>query len=237
MVSPPHWLFTWTWIYSITTDSSLFIWLHGGLILLILIYVDDIIVTENRGPAKQHLLIDLNRIFATKDLGPLHFFLGLYSWAKASIFGIFYTSPKWMVQNHWVLLQLVLDRVRSLYKSLAHTAAELAWIRMLLKDLSVFLNHPPVIFCDNINAIYLASNSVHHARTKHVKVDYHYVSKKVIQRDLQVSYVASVDQIADIFTKGLTSARFKILRSKLHVQKCRPTWGGVSANPNLNHSY
>lgn len=44
--------------------------------------------------------------------------------------------------------------------SLALTAAELFWIRMVMKDLGIFLNIPPIIYCDNISAIALAFNPV-----------------------------------------------------------------------------
>lgn len=42
----------------------------------------------------------------------------------------------------------------------ALTAAELFWIRMVMKDLGIFLNIPPIIYCDNISAIALAFNPV-----------------------------------------------------------------------------
>lgn len=98
------------------------------------------------------------------------------------------------------------------YKSLAHTAAKMSWIRTLLKDLHAFLHCRPIIWCDNISAISLASNPVFHARSKHIEVDYHFVSEKVLRKDLSVHYVASQDQVADIFTKGLHPRRLQYLR-------------------------
>ena len=61
------------------------------------------------------------------------------------------------------------------YRALASGAAELAWIRQVLCDLGVVLPHAPTIWCDNTSAIALASNPVFHSRTKHIKVDYHFV--------------------------------------------------------------
>ncbi|KAF5475788.1 hypothetical protein F2P56_007558, partial [Juglans regia] len=65
------------------------------------------------------------------------------------------------------------------YRSLALVTAELYWMRMLFKELNIVLAKCPLIRCDNIGAIALASNPVFHARTKHIEVDYHFVREKV----------------------------------------------------------
>ena len=88
---------------------------------------------------------------------------------------------------------------------------------MLLRDLCIFLPECPTIWCDNISALSLASNPVYHARTKHIEVDYHFVREKVLRKDLNVQYVSSADNVADIFTKGLHPRRFQYLRGKLKV--------------------
>ena len=61
------------------------------------------------------------------------------------------------------------------YKTLAHTAADITWERYILKDLNVFLPHPPMIHCDNMYAISLSANPVFHSRIKHLDTDYHFV--------------------------------------------------------------
>ena len=101
------------------------------------------------------------------------------------------------------------------YRALASTAAELYWIRMLLRDLGIFLSTPPLMWCDNVSALAIASNPVFHARTKHIEVDYHFVREKVLRKDLMVKFISSNDQLADLFTKGLPSFRFHWLTSKL----------------------
>jgi histone deacetylase 1/2 len=59
------------------SDTSLFIYNRGGIMIYILIYVDDIIVTSNDPKAVTVLLADLREDFALKDLGMLHYFLGI----------------------------------------------------------------------------------------------------------------------------------------------------------------
>ena len=86
---------------------------------------------------------------------------------------------------------------------------------MLLRDLGIFLSTPPLLWCDNVSALAIASNPVFHACTKHIEVDYHFVHEKVLRKDLMVKFISSNDQLADIFTKGLPSSRFQWLTSKL----------------------
>ena len=95
------------------------------------------------------------------------------------------------------------------YRALASTTAELYWLRMLLRDFGIFLPHPPLLWCDNVSALAIASNPVFHARTKHIEVDYHFVREKVLK------FISTHDQLVDLFTKGLPSPRFKWLTSKL----------------------
>lgn len=103
------------------------------------------------------------------------------------------------------------------YKALADTVAELTWIEALLRELKVPMTSVPVLWCDNLGATYLSANPVFHARTKHVEVDFHFVREKVAARKLSVQFISTHDQIADIFTKPLSSQRFAELRSKLQV--------------------
>ena len=86
---------------------------------------------------------------------------------------------------------------------------------MLLKDLGVYLCAAPILWCDNVSALTIASNLVFHARTKHIEVDYHFVREHVLQHDLQVKFVSSQDQLVDLLTKDLTSPLFHLLSSKI----------------------
>lgn len=100
---------------------------------------------------------------------------------------------------------------------MAQIAADVTWIQQVLEELAVASSMPPVIWCDNLSAIALASNPIFHARTKHVEIDYHFIQEKVLSKQLVVHHVGTSDQVADVFTKPLSVARFEFLKAKLMV--------------------
>jgi hypothetical protein len=89
---------------------------------------------------------------------------------------------------------------------------------MLFHDLRISLTSTPILWCDNIGALALASNLVFHARTKHIEIDYHFIREKILNKDIQAKYISTANQVADIFTKGLTSARSLLRHDKLMVR-------------------
>jgi hypothetical protein len=111
---------------------------------------------------------------------------------------------------------------------------------MLFKELGVVLKCAPVLWYDNISALALASNPVFHARTKHIEVDYHFVREKVLNGDIVIKFISTNDQIADIFTKGLSTTQFHLLKSKLMVEpspiSLRGDVSDDSAAPITNHN-
>lgn len=64
-------------LYGLFFEPSLFVWHYAHTFIILLLYVDDIIITENNITAVQTLIQQLAKVFAMKDLDPLHYFLGL----------------------------------------------------------------------------------------------------------------------------------------------------------------
>lgn len=101
------------------------------------------------------------------------------------------------------------------YRALAATAAELFWIRHLLRDLRVYSSQPPSLWCDNSSAIQLAKNPVFHGRTKHIEIDFHFIRERTVRKDILLHHISSHHQVADLFTKPLTRDRLQYLKGKL----------------------
>ena len=75
-------------------DTSLFVFNHRGIILYLLVYVDDIIITGNNPQAVQTFIQQLSQRFSLKDLGPLTYFLGVEVISRSN--GLFLNQRKYI---------------------------------------------------------------------------------------------------------------------------------------------
>jgi hypothetical protein len=104
------------------------------------------------------------------------------------------------------------------------------WLRYLQSNLCFFPSSVTIIWCDNLGATYLYATLIFHARTKHVKVNYHFVRDRIAKREIQIRFISSKDQLADVLTKPLSHFIFSLIHSKLHVDHPPSAWGGVLWN-------
>lgn len=75
-------------------DSSLFIYHHNGDTLVLLLYVDDILLTGSNPTLFKSLISELNNRFVMKDLGDFHSFLGIQAQAHSQ--GLFFSQTKYV---------------------------------------------------------------------------------------------------------------------------------------------
>jgi hypothetical protein len=110
--------------------------------------------------------------------------------------------------------------VESEYAAMAHAAQEMIWLQYLLKDLGMSKYAPTTLFCDNQGAISLAKNPTHHAKTKHVDVQLHFIRDHIEKGTINVEYCPTEDMLADIMTKGLARERHERLLGRMGMGIC-----------------
>ena len=71
------------------------------------------------------------------------------------------------------------------------------------------------IFCDNTSAIAISHNPVMHSKTKHIDIRYHFIRDHVMKGDIEIHFIPTDKQLADVFTKPLDERTFKHLISEL----------------------
>ncbi|KAB2607265.1 hypothetical protein D8674_006982 [Pyrus ussuriensis x Pyrus communis] len=167
------------------SDHSLFV--KKDPLVFVLVYVDDIIVTGPSTSACQQVISQLSSLFPIKDLGALHYFLGIEV-HRSSTGALQYLT--WTRPDLSFAVNLVCQFMHSPRQS--HLLAVKRILRYLKGTIELglwFTKSPSVpsltafsdtdwLWCDNQSAISLAKNPLFHARTKHVELDYHYIREK-----------------------------------------------------------
>ncbi|GJR50031.1 retrovirus-related pol polyprotein from transposon TNT 1-94 [Tanacetum coccineum] len=96
----------------------------------------------------------------------------------------------------------------------AGCCAQVLWIKSQLVDYDVLYDKVP-IFCDNTSAIAISNNLVLHSRTKHIDIRYHFIRDHILKGDIELYFVPTDLQLADIFTKPLAEPSFTRLVAEL----------------------
>jgi hypothetical protein len=93
-------------------------------------------------------------------------------------------------------------------------------MRQTLRDYGYKLSKVPLL-CDNESAIRMADNPVEHSCTKHIYILYHFLRDHQQKGDIEIAYVSTHNQLADIFTKLLDEKTFCKLRNELNILDSR----------------
>jgi hypothetical protein len=105
------------------------------------------------------------------------------------------------------------------YVAAAIGACQGVWLRGLLGEL---LGDAPLktkLLVDNISAIALSKNPVHHDRTKHIDVRYHFLRECIEDGRVEIDHVSTDGQLTDILTKALGRVKFIEMRLRLGVME------------------
>lgn len=89
------------------------------------------------------------------------------------------------------------------YMALSQAAKEAVWLRRLLHQLGFTQHEPTILLADNQGSMALASNPVHHDRSKHIDIQHHYIREVVSSQEIQLQYCSTQKMAADVLTKSL----------------------------------
>lgn len=103
------------------------------------------------------------------------------------------------------------------YMAAFEAAQEGIWLWMLMGMLGYPSTSATTILCDNNSAINLSEDPLLHSHVKHVHIKYHFLRERVISRELNVRYIHTKNNVADIFTKALPALQFTRLRGLLGI--------------------
>nr|GEZ50226.1 Gag-Pol polyprotein [Tanacetum cinerariifolium] len=94
-------------------------------------------------------------------------------------------------------------------------------VKIYLTDYGFCFDKLPM-YCDSKAAIAILCNPVQHSRTKHIDVRYHFIKEKVEKGIVELFFVGTEYQLADLFTKVLSEDRFKYLVRRLSMRYLTP---------------
>ncbi|GJU37736.1 retrovirus-related pol polyprotein from transposon TNT 1-94 [Tanacetum coccineum] len=115
------------------------------------------------------------------------------------------------------------------YVSLSTCCAQVLWLRTQLTDYGFHFDKIPM-YCDLKAAISISCNPVQHSRTKHINVRYHFIKEQVEKGIVELFFVGTEYQLADLFTKALSEDRFKYLVRRLGMKCLTPKELEIMAN-------
>eukprot|EP00253_Pinus_taeda_P020444 PITA_20444 len=234
------------------SDNIIYTKKEGKSLIILVLYVDDLILTSSDPNLISHVKSNLKKKFEMTDLGHLHYFIGLQvlqskegiflsqSNVEASPLLVGFTDSDWAGDHDdrksiagyvftlgsgpitWACKKqaaISLSSAEAEYRGAVEASKEALWLRHILSEFGFRQQHPTTLWCDNQSAIQLCKDPVQHQRSKHIELHMHFITKLIHDHVLEVQYCSTDDQVADIFTKALTEAKFTKLRFMVGVQE------------------
>ncbi|GJT94177.1 retrovirus-related pol polyprotein from transposon TNT 1-94 [Tanacetum coccineum] len=116
---------------------------------------------------------------------------------------------------------VAISSTKAEYIAMSGCCAQILWMRSQLTDYGLGFNKI-LMYCDNKSAIALSCNNVQHSRSKHIDIRFHFIKEHVENGVIELYFVNTEYQLADIFTKALARERIKFLINKLGMRSFTP---------------
>ncbi|GJU98358.1 hypothetical protein Tco_1327629 [Tanacetum coccineum] len=107
------------------------------------------------------------------------------------------------------------------YIAMSGCCAQILWMRSQLTDYGLGFNKI-LMYCHNKSAIALCCNNVQHSRSKHIDIRFHFIKEQAENGVVELYFVNTEYQLADIFTKALCRERIEFRINKLGMRSFTP---------------
>ncbi|KAK2374267.1 putative mitochondrial protein [Trifolium repens] len=111
---------------------------------------------------------------------------------------------------------IALSTAEAEYISAAKCCTQLLWMKYQLEDYNIAESSIP-LYCDNTAAIHLSKNPILHSRAKHIEIKHHFIRDHVQKGTIDIQFIDTEHQWADIFTKPLAIERFDFIKKNLNM--------------------
>ena len=107
------------------------------------------------------------------------------------------------------------------YIAATRAACQALWMKRLISELKHEEQKGVKLMVDNQSVITLSKNPVHHNRTKHIDTRYHFIRQCIEDKNIEIVFIRTENQLVDIFTKALGMMKFQEMRSQIVVSNIR----------------
>ncbi|GJR41659.1 integrase, catalytic region, zinc finger, CCHC-type containing protein [Tanacetum coccineum] len=116
---------------------------------------------------------------------------------------------------------VAISSTKAEYIAMSGCCAQILWMRSQLTDYGLGFNKIPM-YCDNKSAIALCCNNVQHSHSKHIDIRFHFIKEQVENGVVELYFINTKYQLANIFTKALCRKRIEFLINKLGIRSFMP---------------
>ncbi|GJS84465.1 hypothetical protein Tco_0751006 [Tanacetum coccineum] len=186
-------------------------------------FKDDIILAFYSHNAMYHIFKRLSSKISDVVMGQMSFFLGLqFSQSRRHLYVTKHNMLSiWFAWSSKKQRSTAISTTEAEYIAMSGCCAQILWMRSQLKDYGFDFNKIP-LYCDNKSAIALCCNNVQHSRSKHIDIRHHFIREQVENRVVELYFVETNYQLADILTKALPRERFEFLLPRLGMKSLTP---------------
>nr|GEV57765.1 hypothetical protein [Tanacetum cinerariifolium] len=140
---------------------------------------------------------------------------------KKALYGLKQAPRAWYDKLSKFLISKGFTKAEGEYVALSVSCTQVMWMRTQLKDYGFNYNKLP-LYCASQSAIVISCNPVQHSRTKHIHTRYHFIKEQVENIIIELYFVRTKYQLANMFTKALPEDRFKYLARRIGMRCLTP---------------